>query len=413
MQKGMFKKGLVLAIIVCFVGASIVPCIAGYDKDVGKIEYIKDENETIDMKNDDYNNLIKQVIKSGVISNNAWLEQDKLLASDGATGDYFGVSVSIDGDYAIIGAHRDDDNGEDSGSAYIFTRSGTTWNQQDKLIPSDGAAEDLFGNSVSIDGDYAIIGAFWDDDNGDLSGSAYIFTRDGTTWIEQDKLIPSDGAAGDRFGCSVSIDGDYAIIGAWFDDNGEDHGSAYIFTRDGGTWIEQDKLIPSDGADRFGCSVSIDGDYAIIGAHYDDDYGYWSGSAYIFVRNQPPNVPTITGKTNGKSGTEYEYTFKAEDPDGEDVKYHIDWGDSDTDTTAFSPSGIDVKVKHTWDEAGFYTIRATAEDINGLVGPEGTLSVSMPKNKMVTNLLFLRLLKQFPGFVSKVFIFNPLSYQNH
>ena len=95
------------------------------------------ENETLNMKNDERNNLVKQVIKSGVISNDDWLEQDKLLASDGAVGDYFGYSVSIDGDYAIVGAHHDNDNGDGSGSAYIFNRSGTAWTQQAKLLASD------------------------------------------------------------------------------------------------------------------------------------------------------------------------------------------------------------------------------------------------------------------------------------
>jgi len=175
MTTGLYKKGMVLGIIVLFFGASIVPSIAGYDKDLEKNDYILSENETLNMKNDEHNNLIKQVIKSGVISNDDWLEQDKLLASDEAGDDYFGRSVSIDGDYAIVGARLDDDNGEHSGSAYVFTRSGTDWTEQAKLLPSDGAYWDDFGYSVSIDGDYAIIGAYADDnDNGASSGSAYV-----------------------------------------------------------------------------------------------------------------------------------------------------------------------------------------------------------------------------------------------
>ncbi|MCK4901925.1 MAG: FG-GAP repeat protein, partial [Thermoplasmatales archaeon] len=271
-----FKKGLVIGIIILFIGASVVPCITGYDKDV----------ETIENKTDDYNNLMSQVIESGVISRDDWNEQDKLLPSDGAAFDFFGGSVSIDGDYAIIGAYGDADNGQDSGSAYIFTRSGTTWTEQAKLLPSDGTTDDFFGWSVSIDGDYAIIGACFDGDNGYESGSAYVFKRDGTTWTEQAKLLPSDGAAEDWFGFSVSIDGDYAIIGAPADDsNGYFSGSAYVFTRSGTNWNEQDKLLASDGAegDLFGWSVSISGDYAIIEASSDDN-GFDSGSAYIFKR---------------------------------------------------------------------------------------------------------------------------------
>jgi predicted amidohydrolase len=215
----------------------------------------------------------------------SWGEQAKLLAADGAAGDQFGGSVSISGDYAIVGARSDDDNGTSSGSAYIFKRNGTSWSQQAKLLSSDGADEDFFGWSVSISGDYAIVGAYLDDDNGNGSGSAYIFKRDGVSWSEQDKLLASDGFAADWFGRSVSISGDYAIVGVYYDDDkGTNSGSAYIFKCDGETWSEQAKLTASDGAayDNFGYSVSISSDYAIVSARYDDDNGSDSGSAYIF-----------------------------------------------------------------------------------------------------------------------------------
>jgi hypothetical protein len=223
-----------------------------------------------------------------------WGEVTKLLASDGAAGDYFGYSVSISGDSSIVGAYGDDDNGDYSGSAYIFSRDyggANTWGEVTKLLASDGAAEDYFGYSVSISGDTAIVGARVDDDNGTDSGSAYIFSRDhgGTdNWGEVTKLLASDGFDNDYFGTSVSISGDTAIVGAHGDDdNGGLSGSAYIFSRNhGGTdnWGEVTKLLASDGAieDWFGRSVSISGDTAIVGAHKDDDNGENSGSAYIF-----------------------------------------------------------------------------------------------------------------------------------
>ena len=222
----------------------------------------------------------------------AWTQQAKLLASDGYSEDYFGVNVSIDGEYAIVGSSGDDDNGESSGSAYIFRRDGTAWSQQAKLIPSDGYVYDRFGCRVSIDGDYVIIGANRDDDNGEDSGSAYIFKRDGSSWTEQTKLLASDGGYEDYFGCGVSISGDYAIVGAFQDDdNGRNSGSAYIFRRDGTVWNERDKLLASDGAynDNFGYSVSIDGEYAIVGA----PYGSNAGSAYIFEVFEPEPVIEI------------------------------------------------------------------------------------------------------------------------
>ncbi len=147
------------------------------------------------------------------------------------------MSISADGAYAVIGAFADDVGGNnDQGSAYIFVRSGTSWTQQAKLVASDGAAGDCFGLSVSISGDgaYAVIGACYDDVGANSDqGSAYIFVRSGASWTQQAKLVASDGAADDYFGRSVSIsaDGAYAVIGAYADDVGAntDQGSAYIF----------------------------------------------------------------------------------------------------------------------------------------------------------------------------------------
>ena len=219
----------------------------------------------------------------------SWTEQAKLTAGPAATSlDEFGVSVSISGNYAIVGVYFDDDDGTNSGSAYIYVRDGQSWTVQAKLTASDAAGGENFGNSVSISGDYAIIGARWDDDAGTKSGSAYLFAWDGQNWTEQAKLTASDAAEGDQFGNSVSISGDYAIVGAYEDDDdGTNSGSAYLFVRDGQSWTEQAKLTASDAttSDLFGWSVSISGDYAIVGAIWDDDAGGTAGSAYLFVRD--------------------------------------------------------------------------------------------------------------------------------
>jgi len=219
-----------------------------------------------------------------------WIQQAKLTASDAAPADKFGSSVSIDGDYAIVGAYYDDDNEDNSGSAYVFKRNGTDWIEQAKLVASDGTFGDRFGTSVSISGDYAVVGASGDDPCGTNSGSAYIFKRDtDPNWVEQAKLTASDGAGGAVFGRSVSISGDYVIVGAAnHNDDGKWAGAAYIFRRFGDpNWLQQDKLTPSDPepGDSFGSSVSISGYYAIVGAHGDDDNGGNSGSAYIFKRS--------------------------------------------------------------------------------------------------------------------------------
>jgi len=217
-----------------------------------------------------------------------WNEQSKLTASDDAAGDMFGVSVAISGDTMVAGAPNDNDAGSDSGSAYVFVRSGTSWSQQAKLTASDGAADDMFGNSVAISGDTVVVGAPYDNDGGSDSGSAYIFVRTGSTWTEQTKLTASDAVAGDMFGASVAIGGNTTVVGAYGDDDaGSLSGSAYVFVRSGSIWSQQDKLTASDAAgfDYFGSSVAISGDTAIVGAYSDDDAGAGSGSAYVFVRN--------------------------------------------------------------------------------------------------------------------------------
>ena len=162
-------------------------------------------------------------------------EAQKLLALDGAAGDVFGRFVAVSGDTAVIGAIDGDDNGPNSGSAYVFVRSAGVWSQQAKLLASDGAAFDLFGFSVAISSDTAVISSRDDDDNGSGSGSVYVFVRSAGVWSQQAKLLASDGAAFDQFGFSVAVSGDTAVIGArQDDDNLSNSGSAYVFVRSAG-----------------------------------------------------------------------------------------------------------------------------------------------------------------------------------
>ncbi len=218
-------------------------------------------------------------------------ENQVITASDGVSGDYFGYAVAICGDYAIIGAFSDDIGGNtNQGSAYIFKRTGSTWTEETKITASDGAASDYFGHAVAISGDYVIIGAYLDDVSASNQGSAYIFKRDGTAWNEEAKILADDPSSNDRFGISVSIDGEYALIGAYLDRiNGNTYqGSAYVFKRTGTSWNQESKLIASDGAegDQFGHSVAISGDYTIVGAFQDDIVANTNqGSAYVFKRS--------------------------------------------------------------------------------------------------------------------------------
>jgi len=238
-------------------------------------------------------------------SSGNWTQQTKLTASDGVSDDLFGHSVSIhqsdaSGNWsntAIVGAVSGDGNSTDSGSAYIFQSDGSgNWVQQSKLQATDGAAGDQFGYSVSLSDDLALVGTLFDDDNGTDSGSAYVFHTDGSgNWTQQAKLTAADGAADDLFGSSVSLYENTALIGAPADDDkGTDSGSMYIFQSDGSTnWTQQSKVTATDGAagDSFGTSVSLtqldaSGNWtALAGAITDDDNGADSGSAYFFTLN--------------------------------------------------------------------------------------------------------------------------------
>jgi hypothetical protein len=224
-------------------------------------------------------------------SNSNWTQQQKIQASDKQAGDYLGVSVSIsdDGNTAIVGAPGAEtvvgaSALVNTGAAYIFTRSGTSWNEQQQIRASDKGQDDRFGTSVAIsgDGNTAIVGAIYEDTGGADAGAAYIFTRSGTSWNEQQKIQASDKQRIDRFGGSVSIssDGNTAIVGASQEDFKA--GAAYIFTRSGTTWNEQ-KMTASDKqfGDNFGFSVSIsgDGNTAIMGALRE---GNDAGAAYIY-----------------------------------------------------------------------------------------------------------------------------------
>lgn len=220
-----------------------------------------------------------------------WVPEARLLASDGSSWDLFGVSVALDGEFCLIGAQGDDDNGDHTGSAYLFRYDEPNWVELAKLTAFDGTQDDEFGTSVSISGNACLIGASGDDDNGDGSGSAYVFRFDGQDWGYEHKLLASDGQAGELFGSSVSISGDLSIAGAKFDgDNGDKSGSAYIFRYGDPNWVQEAKILPSDGVadDFFGSSVSGDGELYLIGAHGDDDNGEHAGSAYVF-RYADPN----------------------------------------------------------------------------------------------------------------------------
>ena len=221
-----------------------------------------------------------------------WTEEAILSASDKSEGAYFGGSVSVSGDTAVIGASQADPSGViNAGAAYVFTRNGSTWSEQAILSASDKSESANFGWSVSVSGDTAVIGAHYADPGGtNNAGAAYVFTRSGTTWSQQAILSASDKSASALFGVSVSLSGDTAIIGAPYATlaGTRDAGEAYVFTRNGSIWSQQAILSASDKAQYsyFGISASVSGDTAIISAPYATPSGFQNaGKAYVFTRN--------------------------------------------------------------------------------------------------------------------------------
>ena len=220
-----------------------------------------------------------------------WEQQAKLRADDPTKADNFGFAVAIDRNTAIVGVPKDDDAGKDSGSAYVFFREGTAWRKQAKLVASDLAGSDAFGEAVFIHDNTAVVGANGHTHSGArFGGAAYVFVRTGNRWTEQAKLISADTAKADRFGNSVSVAGKTIVVGAPFHDtkHGTDAGAAYVFALDGATWKIQAKLTPkiSKKILKFGFGVANTQSIVIVGAPGYDHPDRGSGAAYSFVRTR-------------------------------------------------------------------------------------------------------------------------------
>ncbi|MFX0194871.1 MAG: Ig-like domain-containing protein [Candidatus Hodarchaeota archaeon] len=222
-----------------------------------------------------------------------WVEQAQLTGSGDFFGETFGwaVAISEDGATVVIGAPIINEMISNTGAAYVFVRNGTSWSEQAKLATSAGAINDHFGKSVAIseDGGTVVVGARKDKEWGKKAGAAYVFRRVWTSWSEQAKLTASDAGAEEFFGSSVAISGSTAVIGAPYDKKeGKNVGAAYVFTWDetAATWSEQAKLTASDaGAAHFGGSVAISGTTTVVGAAVDDQIGYNAGAVYVFGRD--------------------------------------------------------------------------------------------------------------------------------
>lgn len=239
---------------------------------------------------------------------NTWDSGTQVTASDLQSGDGFDTSVAISGDYLVVGAYLQDGGGTDAGAAYVFHRTGVnTWDAGTKIMAPDAAASDWFGHAVAVSGDYAVIGA--EKENSGL-GAAYVFHRTGlNSWDSGTKLTGPSRA----FGCSVAIDGDYALVGAKMPYMSPYAGTAFIFHRtDVNAWDAGAQLLPADGGmnDFFGCSAAISGDYALVGADSQDARGLDAGAAYIFHRTGL-NAWDSGTKVTGADSQAYDYFGRA------------------------------------------------------------------------------------------------------
>lgn len=216
-----------------------------------------------------------------------------LAPDDGEEDDRFGSALAVEGETVLVGAYgRSDDTGDAAGSTYVFERGDGDWVQQVELTPSDGDSYDRFGWSLAIDGERALIGAYNDEDpDGDSAGAAYVFERSAGTWRQQAKLTPDDGRSQAYFGRSVDLEDGTALIGARRATTvfgGEKAGAAYVFEHTGEGWTQQTKLTArdSDSWDRFGEAVALDGERALIGAYGDEDpngEGRFDGGGSAYV----------------------------------------------------------------------------------------------------------------------------------
>lgn len=214
-------------------------------------------------------------------------ERARLAASDGDGNDRFGSAVAVSDDAVLVGAPQDEDpNGYTAGSAYVFERAGGQWTQTAKLVADDGQERDNFGVAVALAGDTALIGARGDENPpGEGTGAAYVFERTGGEWTQAARLDAADGI--DRFGTTVALDGDTALVSAAGDTTGDTTGVVYVYERAGGSWGRTATLGPWDGdtTDVVQHAVALAGDTALIGANRSAIRPEGSaGAAYVYER---------------------------------------------------------------------------------------------------------------------------------
>ncbi|HEY9421843.1 MAG TPA: FG-GAP repeat protein [Thermoanaerobaculia bacterium] len=330
-----------------------------------------------------------------VRSGTSWSQLHKLTPEDAGAIDRFGFSAAIDGDTLVVGAVFDDDpsGSADFGAAYVYVRDAGTWSLQQKLLANNGRAGDQLGFSVDISGDTVVVGAPTTDRVRPNSGSVYVFERSGTSWSQQAELIAPDGAFADLLGSSVAIHGDTVVGGSQFDDDrGGDSGSVYVFARNAGSWSLRQKLNAADGAafDRFGLRVAIDDSTVVVGALLGDGPVTNSGSAYVFApENLPPDCsgasPSVTGVWPPNHKLVEVSVQGVTDPDDDPITITVDRIRQDEATNGlgdgnFCPDGTGIGTETAYlraERSGLGNGRVYTVSFTGSDGRGGTCSGSV------------------------------------
>ena len=270
----------------------------------------------------------------------AWVEEAKLLPAGGGADDEFGTSVALLADFAFVGAPHEDTAGSDAGAVYVFERSGTSWNQVDVLRAMDATGGDVFGTAVAADGSALVVGAPLETQGGTASGAAYVFEEAAGTWSQAQKLTSTDLSSNDRFGGAVDVSGDSLIVGAFNADGATAAaGAAYVFRDNGAVWAQEQKLTASDGGvvDFFGYAVALSGEGAVVGAYLEDEAGSDAGAAYCFARDGAAWSESV--KLVGADSAAGDAFGFAVDLDGVHVAVGA-WGDDDGEDEAGAAYGF-------------------------------------------------------------------------
>ena len=273
-------------ILICFISFvfNVESKIIAFDGDIddrfGKVVSLSDEWFAIGANRDDDNGANSGSVYIYKYENNTIVSEQKLIAFDGNNNDYFGKSLSMYNDYLVVTSLYDDVNGEKSGSAYIFNLIDDVWVLHSKLVPLDGSPFDRFGYAVDIYKNIIVVSAIYDDDLGEDTGSVYVYRLENDIWGFETKLYSEHASEGDFFGICISVAEDVIGVSAIYDEN---IGSVSIFRYDQ-FWTEVQRIIPEDGEeyDLFGSSIDLNDNLLAIGSFHDDNLYNNSGSIYVY-----------------------------------------------------------------------------------------------------------------------------------